>query len=606
MASKWGVLKQAHQQTVAIKALEKNAAEVKVFEVGDHVIADSIKKNGVVAFYGTTQFAEGTWVGIKLATPEGKNDGSVKGVRYFDCPDKHGLFVRPALCELDPAKLVNKEPKAGSTLAPPAKTKPGEDAPQARASTVSNRPSNEVARELAEAIEEHDSHAITRLLPEAISAGVNQREIKAAESVLHFRGFKQRQAAEDLCFDMQEVEGAIKRIGTALEVLENRAQAIRGNLEKEKRPSLSSENSLSTSGLEQLLKTFTANLEQQIVNKVEACLPSIVRQAVMEGTSEALENKIPVQADENYRQMELLRLALEEKSEKLTKLFEKPANQESRAEAEAAAANALFSALDKDGDGIITQEEFAQMDAALAAKDGETAGDNDDPELKAAKEKIQAALFAALDKDGDGVITREEFQQMQAGLAATQDVVGNFEAEETKAATKIQALRRGKMARREQDARTKAACRIQAIMREKLRGKKLCLASAAIAVVRRKGRMEDIFWAHADSLGKPDLNETAFVSAIRKACPRIYRAQAQAIWKGYTEGTGKRRVDSKCFCKLGQAIEEGDHIVAEFADISVDDFQDLAVSEQEAAQRIQNSFKKKKEKAKNGKDNLDI
>ncbi|CAI8007935.1 CAP-Gly domain-containing linker protein 4 [Geodia barretti] len=50
---------------------------------------------GVVRFIGATQFAKGVWLGIELRKPNGKNDGSVKGHRYFRCKPSHGLFVKP-------------------------------------------------------------------------------------------------------------------------------------------------------------------------------------------------------------------------------------------------------------------------------------------------------------------------------------------------------------------------------------------------------------------------------------------------------------------------------------------------------------------------------
>ncbi|KAJ5173435.1 Dynein associated protein [Penicillium capsulatum] len=60
------------------------------------VITVTDGREATIRFLGTTEFADGHWVGIELTDATGKNDGEVKGVRYFTCEPGFGMFVRPS------------------------------------------------------------------------------------------------------------------------------------------------------------------------------------------------------------------------------------------------------------------------------------------------------------------------------------------------------------------------------------------------------------------------------------------------------------------------------------------------------------------------------
>uniref|UniRef100_A0A3Q3GB92 Kinesin family member 13Bb n=1 Tax=Labrus bergylta TaxID=56723 RepID=A0A3Q3GB92_9LABR len=53
-------------------------------------------KSGTIRYVGPTDFAKGTWVGVELEVPAGKNDGSVGGKHYFHCNPGYGVLVRPS------------------------------------------------------------------------------------------------------------------------------------------------------------------------------------------------------------------------------------------------------------------------------------------------------------------------------------------------------------------------------------------------------------------------------------------------------------------------------------------------------------------------------
>ncbi|XP_038669712.1 CAP-Gly domain-containing linker protein 2 isoform X2 [Scyliorhinus canicula] len=99
-----------HKQTtvpVPSDKLASKSTEVGDDCIGDFAIGDRIWVNGVkpgiIQFLGETQFAPGKWAGVVLDEPVGKNDGSVGGVRYFECGALQGIFTRPSKLALHPS-----------------------------------------------------------------------------------------------------------------------------------------------------------------------------------------------------------------------------------------------------------------------------------------------------------------------------------------------------------------------------------------------------------------------------------------------------------------------------------------------------------------------
>lgn len=84
--------------------------------VGESVQIRPYNTTGIIAFVGGTHFQGGTWIGVELDTPTGKNDGTVQGIQYFNCKQKHGIFVRVDKLILDKRGRAIRELKRAEKM----------------------------------------------------------------------------------------------------------------------------------------------------------------------------------------------------------------------------------------------------------------------------------------------------------------------------------------------------------------------------------------------------------------------------------------------------------------------------------------------------------
>lgn len=75
-------------------------------------------RKAIVRFAGPTHFQVGEWIGVELEDKTGKNDGSVQGERYFDCPLGYGMFVKPMMATIIAQPAAAKPPAAKKPARP--------------------------------------------------------------------------------------------------------------------------------------------------------------------------------------------------------------------------------------------------------------------------------------------------------------------------------------------------------------------------------------------------------------------------------------------------------------------------------------------------------
>ncbi|XP_054145103.1 CAP-Gly domain-containing linker protein 1 isoform X5 [Melozone crissalis] len=163
------------------------------FRVGERVWVNG-NKPGFIQFLGETQFAPGQWAGIVLDEPIGKNDGSVAGVRYFQCEPLRGIFTRPSKLS---RKVVTEDEANGTQAAHASRaTSPtSTSAASAVSSSTAALPPSGIPQKTPLAAKEHATPSqISNLsktasesisnLSEAGSLKKGERELKIGDRVL--------------------------------------------------------------------------------------------------------------------------------------------------------------------------------------------------------------------------------------------------------------------------------------------------------------------------------------------------------------------------------------------------------------------------------------
>jgi hypothetical protein len=163
------------------------------------------------------------------------------------------------------------------------------------------------------------------------------------------------------------------------------------------------------------------------------------------------------------------------------------------------------------------------------------------------------------------------------------------------AATKIEAVYRGKRARCEMEERKRAAVTIQRRMR-----------SQSSAGMHRRSVMNRAQAKHGDWLAifqefaavvpgsdaDPVLGESEFHTALSKVHPQLTPAQLSVLWQGHASLAERDKVDLEAFIEMAEAVEKGDEAAAEWADMAAETFAMLGAAEGgKAATKIQANFR---------------
>lgn len=86
------------KRDLAEKELEEEKRLSEILEIDSRcqvTLPGTARRLGCVRYAGNVEGLAGFWAGIHYDEPLGKNNGSVNGKQYFECPQNYGSFVKP-------------------------------------------------------------------------------------------------------------------------------------------------------------------------------------------------------------------------------------------------------------------------------------------------------------------------------------------------------------------------------------------------------------------------------------------------------------------------------------------------------------------------------